>query len=623
MQVRAKKNEENLVLNQRKITFVGNICKFNKYKNMKDFFKYVCATIVGIILTSVIMTVICIVSMAGMMASENMSQPVKENSILRIKLQGSISEKGDDSNPMAFLMNEADMEDIPLDVALDALKKAAKNDKVKGIYLEGGILSSNPAELQELRQGLLEFKKSGKWIVSYADQYTRASYYLCSTADKIYMNPIGMLDWSGMASEPIFYKGLLEKVGIKMQVFKVGTYKSAVEPFICDQMSDANREQVTSFLNSIWGNLQKDVAKSRKMEVDALNALADSMTFLSDPEASVKAGLVDKLCYKSEVKEALKKRLKLEDDDKLTFTTLNDVSKAENLNEKVDDEIAIYYAYGEINDDRTSGFSQEHTITAKEMTKDLQKLAEDKDVKAVVIRVNSPGGSAYASEQIWHEVELLKAKKPVVVSMGGLAASGGYYISCGANKIFAEATTLTGSIGIFGMFPDPSELLTKKLGLSFDVVKTNALSDFGQTGRPLNETECRMLQAYVNKGYELFTGRVALGRGMAQDSVKAIGEGRVWTGEQALKIGLVDKLGNLDDAVKAAAKLAKVEKYTTAQYPDAKPWYVGLLDKSTDDYMGSQMRAILGEYYSTFSMIRNLRNQDPIQARIPFDPNIR
>ena len=623
MQVRAKKNEENLVLNQRKITFVGNICKFNKYKNMKDFFKYVCATIVGIILTSVIMTVICIVSMAGMMASENMSQPVKENSILRIKLQGSISEKGDDSNPMAFLMNEADMEDIPLDVALDALKKAAKNDKVKGIYLEGGILSSNPAELQELRQGLLEFKKSGKWIVSYADQYTRASYYLCSTADKIYMNPIGMLDWSGMASEPIFYKGLLEKVGIKMQVFKVGTYKSAVEPFICDQMSDANREQVTSFLNSIWGNLQKDVAKSRKMEVDALNALADSMTFLSDPEASVKAGMVDKLCYKSEVKEALKKRLKLEDDDKLTFTTLNDVSKAENLNEKVDDEIAIYYAYGEINDDRTSGFSQEHTITAKEMTKDLQKLAEDKDVKAVVIRVNSPGGSAYASEQIWHEVELLKAKKPVVVSMGGLAASGGYYISCGANKIFAEATTLTGSIGIFGMFPDPSELLTKKLGLSFDVVKTNALSDFGQTGRPLNETECRMLQAYVNKGYELFTGRVALGRGMAQDSVKAIGEGRVWTGEQALKIGLVDKLGNLDDAVKAAAKLAKVEKYTTAQYPDAKPWYVGLLDKSTDDYMESQMRAILGEYYSTFSLIRNLKNQNPIQARIPFDPNIR
>jgi len=589
---------------------------------MKDFFKYVLATIVGLVLTSIIMTIICIVSMAGMMASEGMSEPVKDNSVLRIKLQGTISEKGGEDNPLAFLSN-GEIQDIALDQALDALKKAAKNDKVKGIYLEGGILSSTPAELQELRQGLLEFKKSGKWIVSYADQYSRASYYLCSTADKVYMNPIGMLDWSGMSSEPIFYKGLLEKVGVKMQVFKVGTYKSAVEPYINDKMSDANREQVTSFLGSIWGNMLKDVAQSRKMTVEALNSLADSMTMLAAPEASVKGGLVDKLCYKSEVKEALKKRLKLEDDDKLTFTSIKDVANAEDLNEKVDDEIAVYYAYGEIVDERANGYNQEHNITAKEMTIDLQKLAKDKDVKAVVIRVNSPGGSAYASEQIWHEIEILKAKKPVVVSMGGLAASGGYYISCGANKIFAEPTTLTGSIGIFGMIPDASELLTKKLGLSFDVVKTNALSDFGSTGRPFNETECRLMQAYINKGYDLFTGRVAKGRGMAQDSVKAIAEGRVWTGEQALKIGLVDKMGNLDDAIKAAAKLAKVEKYTIAQYPDIEPWYVGLLNKNTNDYMESQMRALLGDYYSSFSLIRNLKNQNPIQARIPFDPNIK
>ena len=591
---------------------------------MKDFFKYVLATIVGLILTSIIMTIICIVSMAGMMASENMSQPVKENSILRIKLQGIISERGGEDDPLALLMNDADMENISLDVALDALKKAAKNDKVKGIYLEGGILGANPAELQELRQGLVEFKKSGKWIVAYADQYSRASYYLCSTADKVYLNPIGMLDWSGMASQPIFYKGLLEKVGIKMQVFKVGTYKSAVEPFICDQMSDANREQVTSFLGSIWGNMLKDVAKSRKMKAEELNALADSLSPLSDAEAFVKSGMVDKICYKSEVKAALKKRMELKDDDKLTFTTMNDVANAEDLNEKVNDEIAVYYAYGEIVDDRTSGFNQEHNITSKDMSMDLQKLAENKDVKAVVIRVNSPGGSAYASEQIWHEIELLKAKKPVVVSMGGMAASGGYYISCGANKIFAEPTTLTGSIGIFGMFPDPSELLTKKLGLSFDVVKTNALSDFGSTGRPLNETECRLLQAYVNNGYELFTGRVAKGRGMDQDSVKAIAEGRVWTGEQALKIGLVDQMGNLDDAIKAAAKIAKVEKYTTAQYPDEEHWYVRLLDKNSNDYMESHIRALLGdEYYSAFSLIRNIKNQNPIQARIPFDPNIK
>jgi protease-4 len=595
---------------------------FKRNRKMKDFFKYVLATIVGLVLTSIIMTIICIVSMAGMMASEGMSEPVKDNSVLRIKLQGTISEKGGEENPLDFL-SKGEIQDIALDKALDALKKAAKNDKVKGIYLEGGILSSSPAELQELRQALLEFKKSGKWIVSYADRYTRSSYYLCSAADKVYLNPIGMLDWSGMSSEPIFYKGLLEKVGVKMQVFKVGTYKSAVEPFINDKMSDANREQVTSFLGSIWGNMLKDVAQSRKMSVEALNSLADSMTLLSAPETSVKGGLVDKLCYKSEVKEALKKRLKLEDDDKITFTSIKDVANSEDLNEKVDDEIAVYYAYGEIVEEATGGINQEHSITSKEMTMDLQKLANDKDIKAVVIRVNSPGGSAYASEQIWHEIELLKAKKPVVVSMGGMAASGGYYISCGANKIFAEPTTLTGSIGIFGMIPDASELLTKKLGLTFDVVKTNALSDFGSTGRPFNETECRLMQAYINQGYELFTGRVAKGRGMAQDSVKAIAEGRVWTGEQALKIGLVDKMGNLDDAIKAAAKLAKVKKYTVAQYPDIEPWYVGLLDKNTNDYMESQMRALLGDYYNSFSLIRNLKNQDPIQARIPFDPNIK
>jgi protease-4 len=589
---------------------------------MKDFFKYVLATIVGVVLTSIIMTIICIVSMAGMIASENMSNPVKENSILRIKLQGTVTERGEDQNPLAMLGGE-EIQQIALDEALEALKKAAKNDDVKGIYLEGGILAASPAELQELRQGLVEFKKSGKWIISYADQYTRGSYYLCSTADKVYLNPEGMLDWSGMSSQPIFFKGLLEKVGVKMQVFKVGTYKSAVEPFICDKMSDANREQVTSFLGSIWGNMLKDVAKSRKMTVETLNGLADSLSPLSETKNFVKAKLVDKLCYKSEVKEELKKRMELEDDDKLTFATLSDVANAENLNEKVNEEIAVYYAYGEIVDDRTGGFNKEHCITAKEMTLDLQELAKDDDVKAVVIRVNSPGGSAYASEQIWHEVEMLKAKKPVVVSMGGMAASGGYYISCGANKIYAEPTTLTGSIGIFGMIPDASELLTQKLGLTFDVVKTNALSDFGSMGRPFNEAECRLMQAYVNRGYELFTGRVANGRGMAQDSVKAIAEGRVWTGEQALKLGLVDKMGNIEDAIKAAAKLAKVEKYTIGKYPDTEPWYAGILDKSSDDYMESQMRAVLGEYYSAFSLIRNIRNQNPVQARIPFDPNIR
>ena len=589
---------------------------------MKDFLKYVLATIVGIILTSIIFTVITIVSLAGMMASEGATSSVPKNSVLRIKLQGEIVERAGEGSPMDFL-NEGEDLSIGLDQALDALKKAAKNDKVKGIYLEGGSLAATPAMLQELRQGLQEFKESDKWIVAYGDTYSRAAYYLCSVADEVYLNPSGMLDWSGMSSQPIFYTGLMKKLGVKMQVFKVGTYKSAVEPFINTEMSEANREQVMSYLSSIWNGMLKDVAASRKLDVETLNALADTATVLCEAQDYIKNKLADKLCYLSEVKEALKQRLELGEDDDLKFTCLADVAASDDLGKKVDDEVAVYYAYGEIVDKQGSGFNQEHSITTQETISDLQKLRKDKDVKAVVIRVNSPGGSAYASEQIWHEIQLLRAEKPVVISMGGLAASGGYYISCGANQIFAEPMTLTGSIGIFGMIPDASELLTQKLGLSFDVVKTNTMSDFGAMGRPFNAAESAKMQNYINHGYDLFTGRVALGRGMAQDSVKVIGEGRVWTGEQALGIGLVDKLGNLDDAIEAAAKLAEVKDYTIGRYPSPEPWYMSLLDKGGNDYMEGHIRAALGEYYPAFALIRRIGKMDPVQARIPFDPNIK
>ena len=589
---------------------------------MKEFFKYVLATIVGIILTSIIFTIITIVSVAGMVANEGTSGSVPKNSVLRIKLQGEIVDRAGEGSPMDFLNYGEDFT-IGLDQALDALKKAAKNDRVKGIYLEAGSLGAYPADLQELRRALVEFKESGKWIVAYGDSYSRAAYYLCSVADEVYLNPIGSIDWSGMSSQPIFFTGLMKKIGVKMQVFKVGTYKSAVEPYINTEMSDANREQVMSYLSSIWNNMLKDVAKSRKLEVDALNSMADTTIVLCEAKTYIENKLADKLAYLSDVKEALKKRLELGEDDDLKFTNIADVAAGDNLGDKVSEEVAVYYAYGEINDSQGRGFDQEHAITTKETITDLQKLRKNKDVKAVVIRVNSPGGSAYASEQIWHEIQLLRAEKPVIISMGGLAASGGYYISCGANEIWAEPMTLTGSIGIFGMIPDASELLTQKLGLSFDVVKTNAMSDFGAMGRPFNANESAKLQAYVNQGYELFTGRVAGGRGMAQDSVKAIAEGRVWTGEQAKKIGLVDKLGNLDDAIEAAAKLAEVEKYTVGRYPSPEPWYMSLLDKSTNEYMESQIRAALGEYYSAFALVRRIGKMDPIQARMPFDPNIK
>lgn len=589
---------------------------------MKDFIKYTMATVVGLVLVSIIMGILTFVSMAGMIASEGMSSPIEKKSVLRITLKGSITERAGEENPLSKLGGETTQQ-IALDQALQALEKAAKNEKIEGIYMEGGILSAYPAEVQELRQALLKFKKSGKWIIAYADTYSRSAYYLCSVADKVYLNPIGMLDWSGLSSNPMFFTGLMKKLGIKMQVFKVGTYKSAVEPYIAEQMSDANREQVSSYQQSIWNNMLKDVAKSRKTTAEALNSLADSMTILSGPEASVKGGLVDKLCYQDEVKKILKNKAKMEEDESLRFVSISDVALSEELNDKVDDEIAVYYAYGEIKEDITGGFAQESAITSKQMTKDLQELREDDDVKAVVLRVNSPGGSAYASEQIWREVQLLSKEKPVIVSMGALAASGGYYISCGANKIFAEPTTLTGSIGIFGMIPDATELLTDKLGLSFDVVKTNAHSDFGAMGRPLNESECRLMQAHINQGYELFTGRVAQGRKISQDSVKAVAEGRVWTGEQAMKIGLVDKLGNLNDAIAAAAKAAKIEKYSVGRYPEPAPWFASLLQEKKADYMDSQMRSALGEFYPAFSLIRNLKNQDAIQARMTFIPDLR
>lgn len=589
---------------------------------MKDFLKYILATIVGIILTSIIITVISIISVAGMIASDGAGASVPKNSILRIKLQGEIVERAGDESPMDIL-NQDDGGTIGLDQALEALKKAAKNDNVKGIYLEGGALYAYPAELQELRQGLLKFKESGKWIVAYGDSYSRGAYYLCSVADEIYLNPEGDLSWTGMASLPIFYTGLLNKLGVKMQVFKVGTYKSAVEPFINTEMSEANRLQVESYLGSLWNCMLNDVAQSRNIKVDELNAMADSTLILCEADVFVEKKLADKLGYLSDVKDALRERMELDEDDDLAFTTLADVAASDNLGDKIDEEVAVYYAYGEINDSRGMGFDQEHSITTKQTLTDLQKLRKDDDVKAVVIRVNSPGGSAYASEQIWHEVQLLRAEKPVVISMGGLAASGGYYISCGANKIFAEAMTLTGSIGIFGMIPDASELLTQKLGLSFDVVKTNAMGDFGTRGRPFNAGESAKLQNHVNRGYELFTGRVATGRGMAQDSVKVIGEGRVWTGEQALKIGLVDQLGDLDDAIDAAAALAELEKYTIGRYPSPEPWYVSLLDKNKNGYMEGQMRAALGEYYPAFAIIRRIGKMDPIQARLPYDPNIK
>lgn len=584
---------------------------------MKSFIKYTFATVVGLVLTITLLTVIGIVSMAGMIANEGMSAPIEEKSILRIPLNGELTERVE-VNPFASMMGETDA-NLSLEDALLALKKAAKNENIEGVYLESGALAATPAMAQELRQALLEFKKSGKWIIAYGDTYSKMGYYLASVADSVLLNPEGNVDFSGMATQLMFYKDVMEKLGVKMQVFKVGTYKSAVEPFIATEMSSANREQITSYISNIWENVVGDVAASRGKDVAQLNALADSLTMISAAANSVDGGLVDKLCYIDEVKSLLRNKCQLSDDDEeLMFVDVAEMAKSETLDDKIDEQVAVYYAYGEIVQSASAGYGGGHQIVGEEMVKDLQALRLDDDIKAVVIRVNSPGGSSYASEQIWREVELLKAEKPVVISMGGMAASGGYYISCSANRIFAEPTTLTGSIGIFGMIPDMSELMTEKVGVKFDVVKTHEMSDIGTMARPFNEKESAKMQQMVNRGYEIFTQRVAQGRGMSQDSVKLIAEGRVWTGEQGIKIGLVDELGNLDAAVAHAAKLAKVEKFRTVAYPAPEGPFAQLMNKEKSSYLDAQLKEILGANYASFTFLRDIQNQDRLQARLPY-----
>ena len=590
---------------------------------MKSFLKYTLASLLALVLFVVVSTIISLVSLAGMMATDGMTAPVKENTVLRINLGGVLGEQSQDI-PFASLLGGS-QESVPgLQTLTEAIKRAKANKKVKGIYLENAVLSGTPATVQELREALVEFKKSGKFIIAYSDNYSQSGYYISSVADKIMLNPEGMIDWHGLASEPMFFKDALAKVGVKMQVFKVGTFKSAVEPFTSTEMSEANREQVTSYLNGIWQQMLADVSTSRNISIDKLNTMADEYVGLHPASYTVDADLADTLTYMDGVKAYLKGKMGLDEDKSLTFISPKEMASAEVPEYKEEeDKIAIYYAVGDIvqsANGMSSGNSPQ--IVGEKVIDDLRALREDDDVKAVVLRVNSGGGSAYASEQIWREVELLKAEKPVVVSMGGMAASGGYYISSGANKIFAEPTTLTGSIGIFGMIPEASELVTQKIGVKFDVVKTNALSDMGSMSRPMNEEEGALMQAMVERGYETFTGRVAMGRKMPIEKVKEIAEGRVWTGKQAKELGLVDQLGNLEAAIKAAAKLAKVEKYNTANYPAPQPWFQTLLNDKKSGYLDAEMRNMLGEYYTTFSLIRNIRLQDRLQMRLPFEPNI-
>lgn len=588
---------------------------------MKDFFKFTLATITGIILTSIVMFVISIIVVFSMLSSTETETVVKKNSIMMLDLNGSLVERTSD-NIFKELFDKEDST-YGLDDILASIKKAKENDDIKGIYIQATSLNANFASLQEIRDALDDFKKSGKFIVAYSDNYTQGMFYLSSVANKVLLNPKGAIEWRGLASQPLFLKGLLEKLGIEMQVFRVGTYKAAVERFSATEMSPANREQVTAYITSIWNEIITDVAASRKISVDSLNNYANRMLMFYPAEQTVKSGMADTLIYKNDVRDYLKQLVEIDKDDDLAVLGLDEMInvKKNTPKDKSGNIIAVYYAFGEI--DGGSSSTDEDGIISNEVIKDLRKLKEDKDVKAVVLRVNSPGGSAFGSEQIWEAVCQLKKEKPVIVSMGDYAASGGYYISCAADTIVAEPTTLTGSIGIFGLIPN-AKGLTDKLGLSFDVVKTHKFADFGNIMRGMNTDEQTLLQMYINQGYDLFVSRCAEGRKMSKNEIEKIAEGRVWTGEAAKKIGLVDILGGIDKALEIAVKKAKVEGYTVVGYPDRKNVLQELLNSKPGNYIESRMlKSQLGDYYNGFSMLKNLEKADFMQARVPFELNIK
>lgn len=592
---------------------------------MKDFIKNVLATMVGMFGFFIVMGVIGMMSIIGMIASGNAAQNVEKNSVFVLNLSGTISEQGSE-NPLSMFTGDNSLNSGLNDI-LSSIKKAKANDDIKGIYIEAGALAANYATLQEIRNALDDFRKSGKWIVAYGDFYTQGAYYVASVADKVYINPKGVVDWHGIGAQTMFYKDFMAKFGVKWEVVKVGTFKSATETFTEEKMSDANRLQTQTFIDGTWRNVCNAVSKSRGISVDSLNSYADSYLALQATETLVKAKMVDGMMYGDQVKDAVKKMMKLEKDDDIAQLTLNDMLNVKDG--KVEgSEIAVYYAEGDIVQDPKAAtmFGNNNYIASRKVCKDLEDLMNDDDVKAVVVRINSGGGDAYASEQMWHQMSELRKVKPVVVSMGDYAASGAYYMSAPASWIVAQPNTLTGSIGIFAVIPDLSGLVTTKLGVRFDEVKTNRNSTFGNLmARPFNAEEKAMLQASVNRGYSLFRQRVADGRHLPVESVEKIAQGRAWLATDALNIKLVDQLGGIDDAVKKAAQLAKLKEYYTSDYPAAASWMDAMLNSmsSSGTYLDEQLRQTLGDFYQPFTMLRSIDKREAIQARIPYAISIK
>lgn len=592
---------------------------------MKDFFKYVLATVIGIIVAGVVIMFLGVLTIFGLASSSDKDVVIEDNSVLMLELNGTITERAPESSPLAFLSQLNPMgseESMGLDDILSAIKKAKENEDIKGIYLLAGTLEAQPASLEAIRDALADFKESGKFIIAYADTYNQLEYYIASLADKVLLNPKGVLDWHGLAGMNIFYKDLMDKLGIEMQIFKVGTFKSAVEPYMLSEMSDANREQTAAYIGSIWQKFSDEVATSRNLSKDALNQIAEEGAMFKTGEELMAAGLVDSLIYKNDMRVYLNRYMGLEEDKKVSAYSVSDMRgvKRNTPRDKSGNIVAIYYAVGDIDGGGSVLPTTDEGINSEKVIKDLRKLKDDDDVKAVVLRVNSPGGSAYGSEQIWYAISQLKEKKPVIVSMGDFAASGGYYISCNADTIVAEPTTLTGSIGIFGMVPN-FQAVTKKIGVNIDIEKTNSLADMGSGFRPMTETEKALMQKTVEQGYDLFTTRCAEGRGMTQEQIDAIGQGRVWTGTMALERGLVDVLGGLDDAIEIAVEKAGIEQYTLKSYPEQEGGLLSMFSDAVKDNTIRQqvLKGDAAKIFNDVYKISHLDKIDRIQARLPYN----
>lgn len=586
---------------------------------MRDFLKYTLATLAGLFIFGFITFICLLFSIIGMFSTSETTE-IADHSVLVLKLNGTLADHTiEDNDVMSMLMGQVKPAQ-GLDNIRKAIKKAKECEQIKGIYIETNTLEGSPATLQSLRDLLLDFKKTGKFVVAYADTYQQGAYYVASAADKVWINPKGMLSWHGLSTQPQFIRDFLDKVGVKIQVVKVGQYKSATETFTEDHMSDANREQVSVYLNGIWDRMLSDVSKSRKISTDSLNAYADQVMEFSSTKEYKQKGLIDATLYPDQIKGEIKKLLKIADEEAIAQVSVSQMVDYASIETGNSDQIAVYYCEGSIVQQEVQGVLMgDAGIVGPTVCRDIEALAKDDNVKAVVIRINSGGGDAYASEQMWHQIMELKKVKPVVVSMGGMAASGGYYMSCAASWIVAEPTTLTGSIGIFGTFPDAHKLMTEKLGFKYDKVITNKHSDMSITpmARAFSDDEIALLQKYINRGYATFLQRVAEGRKMKTADVDKIAQGRVWLGKDALKIRLVDQLGSIDDAIAKAAKLAKMQDYSICSYPIAKDWTENLFSEGRGgSYLDEQMRLLLGEYYEPFAIMHGIRSMSPAQARM-------